>query len=75
MAAAQDLFLGNNKVVRAVSGTTIALTAYGAGAGFEEWHSHTNDSISLLLSGIAPRELAGQANYAPRATLNLSRQG
>jgi AraC family transcriptional regulator len=60
MAAAQDLFLGNNRVVREVSGTTIALTAYGAGAGFEEWHSHANHSISLLLSGTHHESLQGR---------------
>lgn len=58
--AAQNSFLGDNKLVRAISGTTIALTAYGAGAGFEEWHSHTNDSISLLLSGSHHESLQGR---------------
>lgn len=60
MAAAQNSFLGNNKVVKDVSGTLVALTAYGTDAGFEEWHSHKNDSISLLLSGSHHESLQGR---------------
>ena len=60
MATHQQSFLGNNRLVKPVNDTVMALTSYGANAGFEEWHSHENDSISLLLSGTHMEYIQGK---------------
>ncbi len=60
MTTPQYLFLGNNRLVKQISGTTIALTIYDDNPGFEEWHHHKNNSISLLLSGAHTENLQGR---------------
>ena len=66
MTTPKYLFLGNNRLIKQVSETTIALTVYGANPEFEEWHSHKNDSISLLLSGTHTENIQGrQLNRTP----------
>jgi AraC family transcriptional regulator len=66
MVNPQDLFLGNNRLIKHIGGTTIALTVYGVDPEFEEWHSHKNNSISLLLAGTHAENLQGrQINRVP----------
>ncbi|MCZ4224039.1 AraC family transcriptional regulator [Pedobacter rhodius] len=56
-------FLGYNGFSKQINGCSILLTSYEAISEFEEWHSHQNSSISLLLSGAYNEEFGGKVKY------------
>ncbi|WP_052732972.1 helix-turn-helix transcriptional regulator [Hymenobacter terrenus] len=50
-------FLGTNQLFQSVSGFNLALTTYEHDASFEDWHSHEELSLGLLVNGTYEEEL------------------
>lgn len=55
-------FLGYNQFSKYINGSSVWLTDYAANPKLEEWHSHQNASLSLLLSGTYLEELGGKTH-------------
>lgn len=60
MIPQESIFLGKSQLSNPVMGCTVALTSYAGNRSFEEWHSHQNASISLLLNGTHEEDLFGK---------------
>jgi AraC family transcriptional regulator len=60
MIQSNTTFLGKTQIVKSVEGCKIELTGYTNDIAFEQWHSHTNASISFLLSGSHREDLFGK---------------